>query len=232
MRVCVRIRVHVQNRARARSPRGGDVRRAPRVRRAFENTRRQRFSGFRAEARAGHRRALAPPARERARRLVRVRRAPSDRRGRAVDRRGVLRQAPASRPPADVTRVQAGDSPNPGPRVSSPGVGLVDGIRPTVRPDAVRVRRVVRAREPRQREERQREEERQRRAGAHLEVKRELIIKTRERLDSPGERHTFAASTCARRSSSAPPVPARSVPVELASRRHPRAPTRRPLPRP
>ena len=229
MRVCVRIRVHVQNRARARSPRGGDVRRAPRVRRAFENTSRQRRRGFRAEARAGHRRALAPPARERARRLVRVRRAPLDRRGRAVDRRGILRQAPASE---ERSRVQTRDSPNPGPRVSSPGVRLVDGIRPTVRPDAVRVRRVVRAREPRQHEERQREEERQRRAGAHLEVKRELIIKTRERLDSPGERHTFAASTCARRSSSAPPVPARSIPVELASCRHPRAPTRRPLPRP
>ena len=226
MRVCVRIRVHVQNRARARSPRGGDVRRAPRVRRAFENTSRQRRRGFRAEARAGHRRALAPPARERARRLVRVRRAPLDRRGRAVDRRGILRQAPASE---ERSRVQTRDSPNPGPRVSSPGVRLVDGIRPTVRPDAVRVRRVVRAREPRQREERQREEERQRRAGAHLEVTTTLL----KREPRPArETSTFAASTCARRSSSAPSVPARSIPVELASWRHPRAPTRRPLPRP
>ena len=141
---------------------GGDVRSErvfARVRFAREHARGKSRRVFGVETRAGHRGCDAPHARRAARRLVRVRRAPFPRRGRARDGRGILLQKPPSPEPCapDVSSncvVYSRHPADAGARVSRACVGFVDGVRPSVGPDRVAVRRVVGAREPRQREER------------------------------------------------------------------------------
>lgn len=218
---------------------GGDVRSERvfvRVCFAREDARRKSSRVFGVETRAGHRGCDAPHARRAARRLVRVRHAPFPRRGRARDGRGILLQKPPSPEPGapDVSSngvVYSRHPPDAGARVSRACVGFVDGVRPSVGPDRVAVRRVVGAREPRQREERG--EEQPACGGAHFTSESdEARFKTKVKSAShrPRRLHTenaraSAASTCARRDSSAPQFPARSHHAELVSRRrHPPRP--------